>query len=241
VSFWTPPPRGVLGVLSNEPLGPALFLVPLLLFLFICQIWSQETPPPGRVSYLLCSLIKSPEEEDPLEAPGTIFFEGNPLLPGSWLGNIFFFCWCFADTQITRQLHQERTQVVCGSKEAQKRLARIEQHSRNWHVEPIMYIGIVVCTCSRHALVFKMLLFRSVVRATAWPFHVRASQKYCMTNSHRSRWTVDYNANVLCETQSEHGGRYKRGHTWDRRSVSQYFAWYLFRHNKGLAKSQQTE
>ena len=35
---------------------------------------------------------------------------------------IFFLC--FAATQVTRQLHQERTQVVCSNKVARKRLAR---------------------------------------------------------------------------------------------------------------------
>ena len=34
----------------------------------------------------------------------------------------FFFVWCFVATQLSYQLHQERTQVVCGSKEARKRL-----------------------------------------------------------------------------------------------------------------------
>jgi len=38
--------------------------------------------------------------------------------------------------QLALQLHQERTQVVCGSKEARKCLARIELHSHNWRMEP---------------------------------------------------------------------------------------------------------
>jgi len=40
-----------------------------------------------------------------------------------------FFFQCFATTQLVRQVQQERTQVVCGNKEARKRLAR--SHSRN--------------------------------------------------------------------------------------------------------------
>jgi len=39
------------------------------------------------------------------------------------------FFGCFVTTQLARQLHQERTQVVCSNKEALKRLAR--RHSRN--------------------------------------------------------------------------------------------------------------
>jgi len=48
----------------------------------------QETPPSGGVSYLLCSLIKNPEEEDPPRSTWYKFFEGGTLPPGSWLGNI---------------------------------------------------------------------------------------------------------------------------------------------------------
>jgi c-di-AMP phosphodiesterase-like protein len=36
---------------------------------------------------------------------------------------VFFLCLCFAATQLARQLHQERTQVVCSNKEAWKRLS----------------------------------------------------------------------------------------------------------------------
>jgi len=55
--------------------------------------WSKETPPsepphPGGVSYLLCFLIKNPEEEDPPRRICTRCFLGGPLPPGSWLGNI---------------------------------------------------------------------------------------------------------------------------------------------------------
>jgi len=57
----------------------------------------------------------------------------------------------FAATQLARQLHQERTQVVYSNKEAWKRLAR--RHSRN---SCHMFVCIVVCACSRHALDLKM-------------------------------------------------------------------------------------
>ena len=40
-----------------------------------------------------------------------------------------FFFYCFAATQLARQLHQERTQVVCSNREARKRPAR--RQSRN--------------------------------------------------------------------------------------------------------------
>ena len=45
-------------------------------------------------------------------------------------------------------------------------------------------------------------------RATAWLFHVGASQNYCVTNSHRSRRLWTNNTSVLLETQTSHGGRY---------------------------------
>jgi len=62
---------------------------------------------------------------------------------------IFYFL-CFAATQLACQLQQERTQVVCGNKEARKRLA--QRHSRN---SCHMFVSIVVCVCSQHALDFK--------------------------------------------------------------------------------------
>ena len=50
--------------------------------------WSKEPPHPGGVSYLMCSLIKNPKEEDPPRRICTRCFEGGPLPPDSWLGNI---------------------------------------------------------------------------------------------------------------------------------------------------------
>jgi len=69
-----------------------------------------------------------------------------------------FFLLLFAATQLVRQLHQERTQVVCTIREARKRPAW--RHSRN---SCHMFVGIVVCACSRHALDFEMLFSRSFV------------------------------------------------------------------------------
>ena len=51
-------------------------------------LWSQETPPPRGFSYLLCSLIQNPEEEDTPQSTWYNFFEGGPLPPGSLLGSI---------------------------------------------------------------------------------------------------------------------------------------------------------
>jgi len=55
----------------------------------------ERNPPLGEVSYLLCSLIKNREEEDPpwrttpkIDQCWGWFFKGGPLPPGSWLGNI---------------------------------------------------------------------------------------------------------------------------------------------------------
>ena len=45
------------------------------------------------------------------------------------LARVFFVCVCLAATQIARQLHQERIQVVCSNKVARKRLSR-RRHSR---------------------------------------------------------------------------------------------------------------
>jgi len=47
-----------------------------------------EKNPGGGGSSLLCFLIKNPEEEDPPWSAWYKFFEGGPLPPGSWSGNI---------------------------------------------------------------------------------------------------------------------------------------------------------
>jgi len=39
----------------------------------------ERTPPPRGVFYLLCSLIKNPEEEDSPQNTWYKFFEGGPL------------------------------------------------------------------------------------------------------------------------------------------------------------------
>jgi len=52
-------------------------------YIFHAQIDPKKPPPPGVVSYLLCSPIKNPEEEDPLRSTWYKFFEGGPLPPGS--------------------------------------------------------------------------------------------------------------------------------------------------------------
>jgi len=77
--------------------------------------------------------------------------------------NFFFWLWCrhTASAPIT----SGQSDVVCSNKEVQKRLAQIERHSRNWHMEPIMFVGIVACACDQHALAFKILFFRSFVRS----------------------------------------------------------------------------
>ena len=71
------------------------------------------------------------------------------------------FFGCFADTQLARQLHQKRTKVVCSRNfffflVAWKGLA--QRHFRN---SCHMFVCIMVCACSQHALYFKMLSFIS--------------------------------------------------------------------------------
>ena len=57
----------------------------------------------------------------------------------------FDFFWCFVATQLARQLHQGRLQVVCSNKEARKRLAG--RHSRNgpWSHECCFEVDVFVC------------------------------------------------------------------------------------------------
>jgi len=48
----------------------------------------RNPPPPGGGFYLVGSLTKNPEEEDPPRRICTRCFEGGPLPPGSWFGNL---------------------------------------------------------------------------------------------------------------------------------------------------------
>jgi len=52
------------------------------------RLIERNLPPPGGVSYLLCSLIKNREKEDSPQSTWYKFFEGGPLTHGSWWGNI---------------------------------------------------------------------------------------------------------------------------------------------------------
>jgi len=56
---------------------------------YLAHTLGQKTPPPpGGGSYLRCSLIKNLSEQDPPRSTWYKFFEGGPLPPGSWSGNI---------------------------------------------------------------------------------------------------------------------------------------------------------
>ena len=73
--------------------------------------------------------------------------------------NLFFcFVFCFSATQLARQVHQERTQVVCSNKVAQKRLT--PRHSRN-HDGPGFEVDVLVCWewIEESEIIVKDLLF----------------------------------------------------------------------------------
>ena len=52
-----------------------------------------------------------------------------PITARTLTGGVQFYSCCLAATQLARQLHQERTQVVCSNRESRKRPAR--RHSRD--------------------------------------------------------------------------------------------------------------
>ena len=52
----------------------------------------------------------------------------------SWASAEIFFCCCFAATQLVRQLHQERSQVVCINRAALKRPARGHSRTGPWNL-----------------------------------------------------------------------------------------------------------
>ena len=45
----------------------------------------ERNPSPGGVSYILCSLIKNPEEEDPLRSTWYKLFKGGSSSSGFWI------------------------------------------------------------------------------------------------------------------------------------------------------------
>ena len=64
-----------------------------LKYTYILHQCACERDSPGEVSYLLCSLIKNREEEDPpwrttpkIDQSWGWFFRGGPLPPSSWSG-----------------------------------------------------------------------------------------------------------------------------------------------------------
>jgi len=74
----------------------------------------------------------------------------------------FFFFVCFAATQLARQVHQERTQVLCSNKVARKRLAR--RHSRNgpWTRKccfevDVLFVCLFVCWNKTRTTILRLL------------------------------------------------------------------------------------
>jgi len=93
ISFLThtlPHTLSFLGVRKTVTFCPTLFLswVTLCPTRFLSCHKVDRKKLPGGVSYLLCSLIKNPEKEDPLRNTWYRFFEAGVLPPGSWSGNI---------------------------------------------------------------------------------------------------------------------------------------------------------
>ena len=97
----------------------------------------------------------------------------EPLCSPAHLVFLFLVCYTRAATQLfvclfvtsktgTLPRSWERIRMVHSSK-VTVILARIERYSRNWHIEPILFLGVVVCACSWHALAFKMLFLRFFV------------------------------------------------------------------------------
>jgi len=63
--------------------------------------------------------------------------------------------------------------MVRSSKVTVKFVEKIERHSRNGHIGPIMFVVIVVCACIQHAIVFKkLLLFHKSARGKLEKLHL---------------------------------------------------------------------
>jgi len=98
-----------------------------------------------------------------------------------------FFFWVYATTQSALLVQQERTHV-CSVIRKPRNAWLIRTALSQWtlDLEPIMFVGIIVCACSRHALGFGMLLFRSVVtwKGNFVTISWGASQNYRVTIWH---------------------------------------------------------
>ena len=59
----------------------------------------------------------------------------------------FLFYFCFSATQLARQVHHERTQVLCSNKVAQKRLTPGHSHNHDgpWTRECCFEVDVFVC------------------------------------------------------------------------------------------------
>ena len=79
--------------------------------------------------------------------------------------------------------------------------------------------------------VLKCYFFRSFVtchkRATAWLFHVRARQNYCVSHlsSRRSDGGLTIHISCLKDKANMRTGSKREGHTWGRRSAPQYYTY----------------
>jgi len=95
---------------------------------------------------------------------------------------LFLCLFIITVTPLALWLHQKCIHMVHGNKEAQKRLARLERHSRNgpWTRNWSFFVGIVVCACSRHVFGFKFWFFRgSELPPSAEPEIYNASCRTC--------------------------------------------------------------
>jgi len=109
-----------------------------------------------------------------------------PILGWKW--EFLCFVLCFA-TQLARQLDY--------IKNAHRWRAVMRKPGSAWlkgtpAISCHMFICVVVCACSRHALekVFVYIFCDDYERATAWLFHLGESQNYCASHlsSRRSDW-----------------------------------------------------
>jgi len=136
---------------------------------------------------------------------GNPFGEGKRVpkvkQPGRVPKHIAPICFCFAATQLARQLQQERTQVVCSNMVARKGLAR--RHSRNSCHTFQWYVSLYTPVVDTHSILKCYFLDLSWnKRATAWLFH--ASQRdnvvYWKTKGKINNDLQSFESNLLRES-----------------------------------------
>jgi len=171
--------------------------------------WSKETSPrggpPGGGSYLLCSLIKNPKESDPPRSTWYKFFEGGPLPPGSWLGNIVNRKPPRGEGFLSMNLHVDFMSVLLFYCANNAHATRMDElcHAYEWVISH-MWIHVTIINESCHTYEWVM--------SHIWMSHVTHMNESC----HTYEWVMSHicMSHVTHVNESCHTYKWVMSHIW---------------------------